>query len=79
MKISYRQIYLFDIEDEINEGKNVRILDRLLEKVYKPEEMSAMDYIRVVASRDHDRYDCWVVEATPVEDNIEEVLKYVND
>ena len=79
MKVGYRPIYPWDIKNEVMAGNQVRILDKLLEEVYRPEKMSALDYIRVEAYEDKERYDCWVIEAFPEEENNEEVMKYVND
>lgn len=62
-KVTFRNIYIFDIASEINKGNQVRILDRLLEKIYKADNMTAIEYINIVESRDYERYVCWVVEA----------------
>lgn len=43
-------------------GNEVRILDKLAEKVYRAENMTAMEYIHMIEDENHSRYECWVVE-----------------
>ena len=71
MKIIYREIYPFNIANEFKEGHTVRVCDKLLEKVYKVEEMSAADFIEITEDENFRRYECWVVEKS-IEDEINE-------
>ena len=79
MKYTYRYITQFEVADELRKGKQPRICDKLLGKVYKAEEMSAVDYIDMISSTDYSRFECWVVE--PLADTCEnkEEQSYVND
>ena len=78
MKLKYRSVTFYEANQEIAEGSEVRILDRFVEKVFKPEDLNAVEYVHLMNSKDYDRYDFWVIEVYE-EDNNEEVMKYVND
>lgn len=69
-KAIYRAVYPFNIAKEVKEGHLVRVCDKLLEKVYKVEEMTAPDFIELSETEDYSRYECWVVEKS-----IEEEIK----
>ena len=71
MKVIYRRIYTFCIVREFKAGNLVRICDKLLEKVYKIEDMCAADFIEIIETEDDSRYECWVVEKS-IEDEINE-------
>ena len=68
-KVIYKEVYTFDIAKEVKEGHLVRVCDKLLEKVYKVEEMTAPEFIELSETEDYSRYECWVVEKS-----IEETL-----
>lgn len=70
IKVIYRGVYPFNIAKEVKEGHLVRVCDKLLEKVYKVEEMTAPDFINITETEDYSRYECWVVEKS-----IEEEIK----
>ena len=70
IKVIYREVYTFDIAKEVKEGHLVRVCDKLLEKVYKVEEMTTPDFINIIETEDYSRYECWVVEKS-----IEEEIK----
>lgn len=69
-KVIYRVVYPFNIAKEVKEGHLVRVCDKLLEKVYKVEEMTAPEFIELSETEDLSRYECWVVEKS-----IEEEIK----
>jgi hypothetical protein len=69
-KVIYRVVYPFNIAKEVKEGHLVRVCDKLLEKVYKVEEMTAPEFIEFSETEDFSRYECWVVEKS-----IEEEIK----
>lgn len=69
-KVIYRVVYPFNIAKEVKEGHLVRVCDKLLEKVYKVEEMTAPEFIELSETEDFSRYECWVVEKS-----IEEEIK----
>ena len=69
-KVIYRDIYPFNIAKEVKEGHLVRVCDKLLEIVYKVEEMTAPEFIELSETEDYSRYECWVVEKS-----IEEEIK----
>lgn len=69
-KVIYRVVYPFNIAKEVKEGHLVRVCDKLLEKVYKVEEMTAPEFIELSETEDYSRYECWVVEKS-----IEEEIK----
>lgn len=75
-KVIYRVVYPFNIAKEIKEGHLVRVCDKLLEKVYKVEEMLVSEFIEITETEDFSRYECWVVEEQIVN---EEGKCYVND
>lgn len=69
-KVIYRVVYPFNIANEVKEGHLVRVCDKLLEKVYKVEEMTAPEFINITETEDYSRYECWAVEKS-----IEEEIK----
>lgn len=69
-KVIYRVVYPFNIAKEVKEGHLVRVCDKLLEIVYKVEEMTAPEFIELSETEDYSRYECWVVEKS-----IEEEIK----
>jgi hypothetical protein len=69
-KVIYRVVYPFNIANEVKEGHLVRVCDKLLEKVYKVEEMTAPEFIELSETEDFTRYECWVIEKS-IEEEIE--------
>lgn len=72
MRYTYRYITQFEVAEELRQGRRPRICDKLLEKVYKAEEMSAVDYIDMISSKDYSRFECWVLEPCIDAENKEE-------
>lgn len=60
-KTKYRDISQFCVAEEVRKGNEVRILDKLIEKVYRAENMTAMEYINMIEDDNYSRYECWVV------------------
>ena len=81
------KLIAFDLDGTLTQhktpldAKNRAVLDKLAEKVYRAENMTAMEYINMVEDDNYSRYECWVVEvefvkkSNPLEKAIEEVKR----
>ena len=61
---TFKKIYSYEVIKEVEQGKQVRILDRETEKIYRADELYAVDFLEAINSKEENRYDFWVVENT---------------
>ena len=64
---TYKEVYKWNVIDEIGKGKQVYMLDRQNQSVALINDMDAQSAIKIVNCKDNEnRYDFWICEETEV-------------